>query len=293
MLKLVRIDREMLARPEEMDRPACGLLPEFRKMWPALEGVPWFPALGDGACDNVGSGAVGAGKFSLMVGTTGAMRVIFEDGDVQIAPGLWCYRLDRRRLVMGGALSNGGEVYAWMKRSFQLPKDLEARLEAAVPGSHGLTVLPFLSGERSPIWRADVRAAFTGIGLNTEPFDLVRAALESVALRFRVIYGRLAERFGAPSQVIASGGALLNSPAWTQMMADALGRPVVACTEPEASSRGAALWVLEQLGVIENISAIPASLGATFEPRAEYEQEYGRLIEEQEALYRKLYGNGK
>ena len=289
MLAAVHVDRAMLADPREMDQPVCGLLPEYRRMWPAFEGIPWFPFLGDGACDNVGSGAIGKDRFSLMVGTTGAMRAILETPRIDIAPGLWCYRLDRKRFVTGGALSNGGEVYAWMKRTLQLPKDLEARLESAAPGTHGLALLPFFSGERSPYWRADLRAAIAGMSLNTEPFDIMRAALESVALRFREIYGILSNHLGRPAEVIASGGALLHSPAWTQMMADALGRPVVACTEPEASCRGAALWVLEQTGVIENISSIPASTGAIFEPRAEFEPVYDRLLAEQHTLYEKLY----
>jgi gluconokinase len=289
MLAAVHLDRAMLADPREMDQPVCGLLPEYGQMWPAFEGIPWFPVLGDGACDNAGSGAIGQNRFSLMVGTTGAMRVIIEAPQIDIAPGLWCYRLDRKRFVIGGALSNGGEVYAWMKRTLQIPKDLEARLESAAPGTHGLTLLPFFSGERSPYWRADLRAAITGMSFNTDPFDLMRAALESVGLRFREIYGILSNRLGRPSEVIASGGALLHSPAWTQMMADALGRPVVACTEPEASCRGAALWVLEQTGVIENISSIPASTGAIFEPRSQFEPAYDRLLTEQRALYQRLY----
>jgi len=53
-------------------------------------------------------------------------------------------------------------VFAWAKRTLQLPKDQEARLESAEPGSHLLTVLPYFSGERTPYWRADLRAAITG-----------------------------------------------------------------------------------------------------------------------------------
>jgi gluconokinase len=289
MLAAVHVDRAMLADPLEMDKPACGLVPEFRSTWPGFEGIPWYPPLGDGACDNVGCGAIGANRFSLMVGTTGAMRAVLEAPRMDVAPGLWCYRLDRKRFVTGGALSNGGDVYAWMKRTLQLPKDLEARLESAEPGTHGLTLLPFFSGERSPYWRADLRAAITGMSLATEPFDIVRAAMESVALRFREIYALLSGRLGKPDEVIASGGALLHSPAWTQMMADALGRPVTASTEPESSCRGAALWVLEQIGAIANIEAIPASTGATFEPRAQFEPAYERLLAEQHRLLKQLY----
>ena len=288
-LAALPINRAQLAAPEKMDEQERGLLPEYRAKWPAFADAPWFPALGDGACNNLGSGCIAPDRFALMVGTTGAMRVVIEAPRIDIPPNLWCYRVDRRRFVAGGALSNGGNVYAWMKRTLVLPADDEARLEAAAPGDHGLAILPFLSGERSPYWRADLRGVVTGLSLSTEPFDILRAALESVALRFRAIYQLIAPSVGTPTEVIASGGALLHSPAWTQMMADALGRPVRACTEPEASSRGAALWALERTGAIESLGALPASTGAVFSPRAEYEPVYDRLLSEQTRVFNKLF----
>jgi gluconokinase len=157
-----------------------------------------------------------------------------------------------------------------------------------VPGSHRLTVLPFFSGERTPYWRGDLRAAITGLSYSTDAFDILRASLEAVALGFSEIYTLLAGPSGA-HEIIASGGALLKSPGWTQMMADALGRPIVACTEPETSCRGAALWVMERAGIIKNIGDLPASLGGVFEPRAEHRDTYARLRDAQHDLYKKLY----
>jgi gluconokinase len=223
------------------------------------------------------------------VGTTGAMRLVVEAPSIEVPRGLWCYRVDRKRFVIGGALSNGGEVFAWAKRTLQLPKDLEARLDAAVPGSHLLTVLPFFSGERTPYWRGDLRAAITGLSFSTEPFDILRASLEAVSLGFSEIY-RLLEPQGQSPEIVASGGALLKSPGWTQMMADALGRPVTACTEIETSCRGAALWAMERCGIIENLADLPASTGALFEPRAEHRETYVQLRDAQHALYGKLFG---
>jgi gluconokinase len=284
----IRLDQ--LADPACLDQTEDQLLPEYRALWPAFAQARWFPALGDGACNNLGSGCVSPDRAALMVGTTGAMRLISDAPEAAILPGLWCYRVDRSRFVTGGALSNGGDVYAWMKRTLSLPKDVEARLETARPGTHGLTMLPFFSGERTPYWRGDLRAAITGLAASTEAFDILQAALESIALRFRAIYCLLAARGGAPTEVIASGGALLQSPGWTQMMADALDRPVTICTETEASCRGAALWALERLGIIEGIGALPASTGAVFAPRPEYQDAYQDLLSRQNQLYEHLYG---
>jgi gluconokinase len=288
-LAALPIRREQLADSAVLDQSEDRLLSEYRAQWPAFTKARWFPALGDGACNNLGSGCVSPHRAALMVGTTGAMRLVSGEQRKEVSPGLWCYRVDRSRVVTGGALSNGGDVFAWMKRNLALPKDIESRLETARPGTHGLTMLPFFSGERTPYWRADLRASITGLAASTEAIDILRAALESIALRFREIYCLLAGHWGAPAEIIASGGALLHSPGWTQMMADALGRPITVCTETEASCRGAALWTLERLGVIDSLDALPASTGAAFLPRPEYQAAYQDLLARQKQLYERLY----
>src|SRR5262249_30009364 len=98
---------------------------------------------------------------------------------------------------------------------------------------------------------------------------------------------------GAPREIIASGGALLRSPGWTQMIADALGRPVTASTVPEASARGAAMWALAQTGTVPSLSAIHTSMGATCSPRPEAQAAFDHLTEERARLFQKLYGNLK
>lgn len=288
------ITRGNLADPHphdlpHLDAPEHYLLRHFREMWPLFDSIPWFPCLGDGAANSVGSGAIGQGQFSLMVGTTGALRTIIEADTVAIPPGLWCYRLDRKRFILGGALSNGGDVYAWLKRTLAMPRDLESRLDAATPGSHGLTVLPFFAGERSPYWRADLRAAITGLTFATEPSAIFQAFLESVALGFGEIHRIMESSFGQAREITASGGALLHSPAWTQMMAGALDRTVTACTENEASSRGAVVWGMEQMRIIPSLAALPTSLGAEFAPNPAHQPAWCQLASARRDLVKKLY----
>ena len=292
VLAALPIDAGQLSPAAEMDQPQAGLRAEYASRWPELAGVPWYPALGDGAANNIGSGCSTPDRFALMVGTSGAMRAVVEAPRVEIPDGLWCYRVDPKRYVLGGALSNGGGVYDWMTRTLALPEDdaeVEARLAGRPPGAHGLTVLPLFAGERSPHWRAEARAAITGLGANTNPMDILQAALESVALRFREIYDVMAERLDAPREVVASGGALVNSPAWTQMMADALGRSVVACLESEASSRGAVLLALERLGIVKNVRELPARTGETFQPITAHRPVYDEQLRRQRRLYAKLF----
>ena len=131
--------------------------------------------------------------------------------------------------MIGGSLSDGGSVVAWLRRLTRLPEDLaeaERAIAAMAPDAHGLTVLPLLSGERGPGWSDAAGATIAGLTPATEPLDLLRAGLEAVALRFRLIELELSEALPGERDMVGTGGGLVNSPAWTQIMADALGRPV-------------------------------------------------------------------
>src|SRR4030095_11675206 len=97
----------------------------------------------------------------------------------------------------------------------------------------------FLAGERSPGWVARARASIAGLRLDTKPAQVLRAAMEAVALRFELIRGLICASFPQAREIVSSGGALRESPAWTQILADAMGRPIRPSAEPEASSRGA------------------------------------------------------
>ena len=291
ILNLLPVDRGQLCPVAEMDQPQTDLRPEYASQWPEFSGIPWYPALGDGACNNIGSGCILPHRFALMVGTSGAMRAVSEAERIAIPEGLWCYRVDRKRFVLGGALSNGGGVFAWMERNLAVPAadQTEKKLAAMTPGAHGLTVLPLFAGERSTKWRADARAAITGLSVHTSPLEILRASLESVALRFRNIYDIMEQQLGPPEEMIASGGALLHSPAWTAMMADALAQPVRMCTEKEATGRGAALLALERLGAIGSAGDLPARMGDVFQPVAAHKEIYDRELAAQRRLYSKLF----
>jgi gluconokinase len=252
-----------------------GLRSPWAARWPALRGVPWFPAIGDGAAGSVGSDCIDPGRIALNVGTSAALRVVTQTA---AAPprGLWRYRVDRRRSLIGGATSEGGNVYAWCQEVLRLPdhEAVERALAARVPDEHGLTVLPFLAGERAPGWRGQRRATITGLSLDTTALDVVHAALEAVALR-------LATR---EHLIVASGGAISRSRIWIRMLADALGRPVHCSVESEATSRGAALLALESLGVLPDVAAARAPLGETVQPDPARHARYTAALERHRRL---------
>lgn len=263
-----------------------GLREPYGKRWPALQDLPWMPPVGDGACNNLGSGCTTPDRIAVMIGTSGAMRVVWETPRVEIPPGLWCYRADRRRVVLGGALNDGGNLVEWCRNTLRLgePEAVERELAAMEPDAHGLTFLPFLAGERSTGWAAHARAAVTGLRLHSKPVEILRAGMEAVALRFALIH----ELLPPAREVVATGGALLKSPAWSQMLADALGRPILRCLEPEASSRGVTLLALEALGRIRRLEDLPAAYSGTYEPDPARHAAYRAALARQQDLYGKL-----
>jgi gluconokinase len=204
-----------------------------------------------------------------MVGTSGALRVLYETERPQPRPGLFLYRFDDRRVIEGGALSDGGNLHHW----------LEQTLTAGDTGSeeHGLTVLPFLGGERSTGWDPDARGAILGLTFDTTPGDIRRAALEGVGFRFAAIADLLPD----VDEIVATGGALLKDPNWVQILADALARPVTLSAVEEASLRGAAVAVLDE--------PAEAPLGDVFHPREERAEAYRSARERQQRLYEVLH----
>src|SRR5438270_10413732 len=128
----------------------------------------WYPALVDGVCSNLGAGCVTRERAALMVGTSGAYRILYETERPQPRPGLFLYRADDGRVLEGGALSDGGNLHGWLEGILG-PDEDEESLAGRDPTDHGLTFLALLGGERSPGWHAHVRGAVRGLSFDTTP----------------------------------------------------------------------------------------------------------------------------
>jgi gluconokinase len=267
-----------------------SLLSTFVERWPALSRAKLITVVGDGAANNIGGGCASPERIALMVGTSGAMRTVFAGRPpATLSASLWSYRVDERRVAVGGALSDGGGLYRWLIQSFAVVNEIEFANELATlePDSHGLTILPFWSGERSTGWTGDARGAILGLTQQTKPVEIVRAALEAIAYRFALIAQALNE-ISPNAEIVATGNALRSSPVWLQIIADVLGRRVVLGGSVEASIHGAALLALERLGKIESIEAVPVSVDRVFEPNMDAHARYCEGLERQERMYRKL-----
>jgi gluconokinase len=248
------------------DAPLTGPLPAFARRWPALARAKWVPAIGDGACSNVGAGAIGRDTASLFLGTSGAMRVVYATDDPPIVPGGWTYHLDASRVVAGGALSNGGNVLAWVARTFP-DVDVPRAIRRASGGP--VIALPLLAGDRSPTWNDAARAAVAGIGLGTTAEDIARAMVEGVVYRVARLWDVTSRAMPGIDRVIATGGTLLALPWLIQLFADAIDRPLLMSLAGEGSARGAAIVALERIGALPDVAAARSPTGRTFRPRPE------------------------
>jgi gluconokinase len=294
MLATVGLEERQLGRIVSLTEmgSATG---EAARRWPQLKDVPWLPALGDGACSNIGAGCAAPDRFAAMIGTSAAERVVLAtEQKLQIPWGVWCYRVDERRAILGGAFNDGGSLFAWLRATLRLPSlaAAEAELVSMEPDGHGLTVLPFWGGERSTGWADDARGAVVGLRLHSQPIDILRACLEAVALRFGELDRILIAAMPETREVVGTGGALLHSKAWMQILADVLGRPVLASSEAEASSRGAALLALETLGLLEKpLEEMRSPIRRRFEPVPAHTERYQAAAERQRQLYSSLVAN--
>jgi gluconokinase len=293
LVQVLGIRPEQLPPVDSTGEGIHGLTREYTTAWPALCNVPWFPAIGDGAAACIGSGCLDTACWSLTMGTSSAMRVVVEPGSVLPSPGLWLYCIDARRAVLGGALSEGGNLLNWLCDNLQLPslKEAEPLAAALAPDSHALTILPFLSGERSLGWHSGARLTITGLSRDSSPAAILRAGYESLAYRLLAVHEKLCDTLQNKAHqhtVQVSGGVLLGSSLMKSIVADTLGLPVSPSQEHEASARGTALLALEALKILPDLAHVVPTLLSPTLPDRERGEIYRKAAKRQQRLYQAL-----
>jgi gluconokinase len=238
---------------------ACGISPEKlgtissaarrSTSMSGLEPASIFGPIGDGAAGNLGCDADSPGLIAINLGTSAAVRTI-ENGEPARTPvpfGLFRYAVDGARTVMGGAISNAGNLRRWGERELRVPRSGRTLLSRNAAAADRLTVLPFWVAERAPTWPENLRGALVGLTQSTDAAEIFRASTCAVFYRLAEILALIEKDCGVTKETIVSGGAV-HSAAVMALLADALGRDVRVFREGEASLRGAAMYVLEQLG---------------------------------------------
>lgn len=285
-LRILEMEPEQLPPLADYNAIRQGLQPAYASRWKALQDVPFCLGVGDGAAANIGQGATTPEQMALTIGTTAALRIVSSEALPPVPAGLWGYRVDAKRHLIGGATSEGGSIFQWATDVLALPADsIEASLLKRKPDEHGLTFLPLLAGERAPGWQPNATGTISGLRLSTTPLDILQAALEGVALRLSLISDQLADE---GVEVWAGGKAITASMAWAQIIANALNRRLHIIQESETTARGTALLALQALGADQTIDLQP-TITNIVTPQPEAVAILRAARQRQLDLYHKLY----
>lgn len=204
----------------------------------------------DGPLAQVGSAGFTTDAASCTVGTSIAYRTGVVERQLDPKQRLWCYPVTYDFWVLGGAGSNGGNVLSYTAGLFG--GSVEGALAEALrtPADAGLHFMPYIWGERSPLWRDDLRGAVVGLSPHHTRPDLLRAALDGVATLLLDLASAVISLSGSPRQVYLTGG-FLRSSAWAQLMTDALGLATCVPKPKDATAAGAASLAWTAVGAIE------------------------------------------
>lgn len=261
-----RMDRAKLSTPVPTSTLRRAINPSVAGSLGLHEGVALVLASSDGALANLGVGAVGPGELALTLGTSGAVRVVVDDVSLDDRGRTFCYAFDDSRYVAGGPTSSAGAVLNRIFELFMSEVDAHERFDAAValaekasPGADGLTVLPFLGGERAPYWRSELRGGMIGLDLAHSLEQIFRASLESVVFALATVTDVLREHIAAPKRIRLSGG-LTRAPFVRQLVADVFACESVLSDQDEASAFGAAMMAGIAIGAIADADAVAALL---------------------------------
>eukprot|EP00742_Colponemidia_sp_Colp-10_P009415 GILJ01010263.1.p1 GENE.GILJ01010263.1~~GILJ01010263.1.p1 ORF type:complete len:432 (+),score=33.82 GILJ01010263.1:268-1563(+) len=302
MLNRLGLSSELLPKIKDYTTPIIGLHETYRQRWPELAEVPVFLGVPHGAAAHVGSGCCKESQVSLTLGTSAAIRVLLPADDSQgpfvIPQGLWCYRLDADWYLVGGALTDGGSIFEWAVRTFNVTDidKLTEELSTKTPEDQHITVLPFLNGERSPGWNSESRLTMFGMTARTTTADLVYGMLEGVSLRLKSILDLVKSLGSGSTQIIVSGNALARSAPWRQVTANVLQQPLLDCPFPEATCRGAAVFALRalrqlQTNVVQDFDfSLPTEYRELCQPDPALSKCYQDKHAVQSALYNQLFG---
>lgn len=295
VMHLAKVDLDKLpqVRPTTFGLP---LHPEVATKLGLPLQTPLILGAGDGALSSLGSGAVAPGQVTTMIGSSGACRTVASQPVLSDPLArTWSYPLFNNLWIIGGAENSGGLVVEWFQSIFQ--NDLRGeryaetiKLAAQVPpGCDGLIFLPYILGERAPIWDAQARGAFIGLDSKHTRAHLTRAVIEGTVYALFSIFQVLNENTTLSTEIRASGG-YVRSDLWLQIQADMFGQPISVMENYEGSALGAAILGLYTLGKFANLQnfAKQLKIGKVISPLPGHAAAYRKITPLYALAYQQL-----
>ena len=257
------------------------------------EGTPVVAGGLDAACGTLGAGVVSPGQTQEQGGQAGGMSICIDQYAADPRLILGFHVVPGRWLLQGGTTGGGGAL-KWLRETIcpELSfEQMSTLAEDAAAGSGGVIFLPYMAGERSPIWNSDACGVFFGLNYSVTRGQMIRACMEGVAYALRHNL-ETAENAGAGAKTLRAMGGSANSRIWTQIKADVTGRRIEVPGSDTATTLGAAILAGVGTGVwssFEDAACRTVRIRKTFAPdpetKAVYDRGYG--------IYRKLYENLK
>lgn len=248
-LEYAGIDETRLPEPVDGLHMLGGLRVDVAATVGLPPGTPWVIGASDGCLANLGALAFNESEAIVTLGTSAALRRTSARPIDDALGRIFNYILYRGRYITGGASNNGGNLAQWFAKSLCGESGYEELLagpENVDPGAEGLLFLPFVMGERAPLWDPNVTGAFLGIRSHHSRAHFQRAVLEGMLFNLYEIAEVLASLAGPIPRLHVNGG-LARSTVLMQMLADVFGIPVQINHSEEASARGAAILALMAL----------------------------------------------
>nr|WP_249866213.1 gluconokinase [Paenibacillus konkukensis] len=274
-LQVAGVTADKLSEPVPTTRAMTGLDPAWAKQMNLPESVPFVVGASDGVLSNLGVNAIDPGTVAVTIGTSGAIRTVTDRPVTDPKGRIFCYALTERHWVIGGPVNNGGMIFRWVRdqlcaaemetagRLGRDPYDILTEIASRVkPGAGGLIFHPYFTGERAPLWDANARGSFFGLGLHHKKEHMIRAVLEGVIFNLYTVFMALQELIGQPSKIQATGG-FARSELWRQMMADIFDQEVYVPESVESSCLGAAILGLYALGKVDSLHVVSRMVGAS------------------------------
>ncbi len=291
-LALAKITPKQLSQLVPTTHILTSMVPAVASSMGLSPNVPVVVGASDGALGNLGVGAMTPDTVAMTIGTSGAVRAMVDRPRTDEKERLFCYALTPDHWVVGGAVNNGGIVLRWVRDNLaaadaitaglldQDPYDVLTAIAATIPpGSDGLIFHPYLAGERSPLWDANARGSFFGLGLHHTKAHMIRAVLEGIVYNLYTVLTALEEVVGPAKSIHATGG-FARSTLWRQMLADVFNRMVTVPEVYESSCFGAAVLGLYALGRIADLAQVSEMVGESdrLQPIAQNAQRYQTIL---------------
>ncbi|HEY8929949.1 MAG TPA: gluconokinase [Mucilaginibacter sp.] len=254
-------------------------------------GTPFIIGASDGCLANLGSMADRPGIAAVTIGTSGAVRVASNTPLPNEQAMTFSYILDEQTYICGGPINNGGiALQWWLKNMHPNPTtndyaNLFTQAVTVKPGSDGLIFLPYLTGERAPIWDSESCGNFFGIKLQHTQAHFSRAVIEGICFALKDVLDAVQQNSAPIVQINVSGG-FTRSELWVQTLSDITGKKLAIVQSEDASAVGAAWMALK--GIDANWKYPSSSDAVFYKPIAENAAVYRDSFEVYKKLYRSL-----